>query len=237
MTVRNMRDIDPEIMRTAVETAIVTRRSVRGFLPTPVGRETVERLLEVASRAPSGSNMQPWKVHVLSGPALERLKAELIGLHESGAPEAREYDYYPRDWRAPYLDRRRALGWNLFALAGVARGDREGSARQRGRNYAFFGAPVGMIFTIDRDLGQGSWLDFGTFLQNIMIAARGHGLDTCPQAALANYPAVLRRQLGIPDTELVLCGMALGVADPDEPTNRLAAEREPVAAFTRFHDR
>jgi nitroreductase len=229
-------NLDPAVMRNAVERAILTRRSVRGFLPTPVGRETIERLLEVASRAPSGSNMQPWKVHVLLGPALERLKSALLSLHESGAPEAREYDYYPVNWRPPYLDRRRKVGWDLFSLAGVAKGDRLGSARQRGRNYILFGAPAGLIFTIDRDLGQGSWLDFGMFLQNIMIAARGHGLDTCPQAALANYPAVVRRQLEIPDSELILCGMALGIADPDEPTNRLVAEREAVANFTIFHE-
>lgn len=233
---RGVPDIDPDIVREAVEGAISTRRSVRGFLPTPIGRGTIERILEVASRAPSGSNMQPWKVHVLLGQALERLRTELLGLHESGAPEAREYDYYPRQWRDPYLDRRRKLGWGLYALAGVAKGDREGAARQRGRNYVLFGAPVGMIFTIDRDLGQGSWLDFGMFLQNIMIAARGHGLDTCPQAALANYPEAVRRQLGIPDTELVLCGMALGIADPEEPTNRLAVEREPVRSFATFHE-
>jgi nitroreductase len=230
-------DIAPNVMRAAVELAILSRRSVRGFLPTPVSRQTIERLLEVASRAPSGSNTQPWKVHVLLGSALDRLKTELLSLHERGVPEEREYDYYPVNWRAPYLDRRRKIGWDMFALAGVEKGDRVGSARQRGRNYVLFGAPAGMIFTIDRDLGKGSWLDFGMFLENIMIAARGHGLDTCPQAALANYPVAVRCQLNIPDTELILCGMAVGTADPDDPTNRLVAEREPVGNFTTFHER
>lgn len=125
--------------------------------------------------------------------------------------------------------------WGVYALAGLAKGDREGTARRRGRNYALFGAPVGMIFTIDRDLGQGNWLDFGMFRQSIMIAARGHGLDTCPQAALANYPGVVRRQLGVPDGELVLCGLALGVVDPDEPTNRPVADRGPVRGFATFY--
>ncbi|WP_207482188.1 nitroreductase [Arenibaculum pallidiluteum] len=236
MSERDAPVLDAEAVRAAVEWAIRTRRSVRGFRPTPIPRETVERILTLASRAPSGSNMQPWKVHVLLGPALERLRAELLALHEAGAPEAREYDYYPREWRQPYLDRRRRLGWGLYALAGVEKGDRVGAARQRGRNYVLFGAPVGMIFTIDRDLGRGSWLDFGMFLQNIMIAARGHGLDTCPQAALANYPDVVRRQLGIPEDELVLCGMALGFEDSGEPVNRLAVEREPLGAFTIFHE-
>lgn len=228
-------DGEGDRLRRTVEWAITSRRSVRGFLPTPVGREVVEHLLAVASRAPSGSNVQPWKVHVVSGPALERLKQELTAAHFGGVPEAREYEYYPTEWRSPYLERRRKLGWELYRLTGVARGDHEAGLRQRGRNYAFFGAPVEMIFTIDRDLGQGSWLDFGMFLQNIMIAARGHGLDTCPQAAIANYPDILRRQLGIGADQTIICGMALGVADPAEPANRLVSEREPVEGFTTFH--
>ncbi len=169
-----------------VEWAITTRRSVRGFIDEPVPRAIVERLLEIASRAPSGSNIQPWKVHVLMGAALERLKAALCAAHFGAEPEAREYEYYQTTWRSPYLERRRKTGWDLYTLTGVERGDRAASLRQRGRNYIFFGAPVGLVFTIDRDLGQGSWLDFGMFLQNIMIAARGHQLDTCPQAAIAN---------------------------------------------------
>lgn len=227
--------IDSELRRRAVEEAITSRRSVRGFLPTPIGRDVVERILAVASRAPSGSNIQPWKVHVVLGPALERLKQELSAAHFGGVPEGREYDYYPTVWRSPYLERRRKVGWDLYRLTGVARGDREGSLRQHGRNYAFFGAPVGMVFTIDRDLGKGSWLDFGMFLENIMIAARGHGLDTCPQAAIANYPDILRRRLGIGDDQTIICGMALGLADPDEPANRLESEREPVEGFATFH--
>jgi nitroreductase len=234
-------EADPEdrstgVARAAIEWAMLGRRSVRGFHPTPIDRKIIERILEIASRAPSGSNMQPWKVHVLTGRALDRLKAEMIAFHETGAPATREYEYYPVEWRSPYIERRRKVGWDLFALAGVGRGDRAGSERQRGKNYAFFGAPVGMIFTIDRDLGQGSWLDYGMFLQSIMIAARGHGLDTCPQAALANFPEIVRRHLAIPETELVLCGMAVGLKDPGEPTNQLVAEREPVASFTTFHD-
>ena len=228
--------MDADTLREAVEHAILTRRSVRGFLKTPVERASIERLLELASRAPSGSNIQPWKAHVLTGGPLEALSRDLLAAHMSGVPEAREYEYYPVNWRSPYLERRRKIGWDLYTLAGVARGDREGALHQRGRNYALFGAPAGFIFTIDRDMEQGSWLDFGMFLQTLMIAARGHGLDTCPQAALANYPDIVRRHLGIPDTEMIVCGMALGHADPDEPTNRLVTQREPVSAFTQFHD-
>ncbi len=219
----------------AVDRAITSRRSVRAFLADPVPLQTVEHLLRVASRAPSGSNIQPWRVHVLLGAALAALTRELLAMHEAGEPEAREYDYYPKSWRSPYLDRRRKAGWGLYALAGVAKGDRAAAARQRGLNYAFFGAPVGLIFTIDRDLEKGSWLDFGMFLQSIMVAARGHGLDTCPQAALANYPAVVRRQLGIPAEEMVVCGMALGRADPAAPPNTLVTEREALSSFVTVH--
>lgn len=219
----------------AVDAAIETRRSIRGFLPTPIGRPDVERLLALASRAPSGSNIQPWKVHVVTGTALQRLTKALMDAHLAGEAEAREYEYYPVSWRSPYIERRRRVGWQLFSLAGVARGDRDAGIKQRGRNYTFFGAPVGLVFTIDRDLEQGSWLDYGMFLQTFMIAARSRGLDTCPQAAIANYPAIIRQQLGVQGDELVVCGMALGYADPAEPTNALAAEREPIEAFASFH--
>ncbi len=218
-----------------VAEAIKTRRSIRGFLSRHVDTATLEELLALASRAPSGSNIQPWKVHVLTGGTLRRLTDELSAAHFGGEAEAREYEYYPVKWRAPYLDRRRKVGWQLYDLAGVARGDREASLRQRGRNYTFFGAPVGLIFTIDADLEKGSWLDYGMFLQTLMIAARGAGLDTCPQAAIANYPAVIRRVLGIPEGETIVCGMALGWSDPDEPTNALQSDREPVANFAVFH--
>jgi nitroreductase len=215
--------------------AIEGRMSVRGFLDRPVDRGIVERLLALAARAPSGSNIQPWKAHVVTGAALARLTTALSAAHFAGEPEAREYEYYPLTWRAPYLDRRRRVGWQLYELTGVARGDREASLRQRGRNYSFFGAPVGLVFTIDRDLEQGSWIDYGMFLQTLMIAARAAGLDTCPQAAIASYPGIVRRELGVGGDEMVVCGMALGHRDPDEPANALRSERAPVAEFTTFH--
>jgi nitroreductase len=220
---------------TAAE-AIASRRSIRGFLPRPVPRARLEAILALAARAPSGSNIQPWKLHAVTGPALARLGAALRAAHEAGMPAEREYEYYPTRWRDPYLARRRRVGWQLYALAGVARGDREGGLRQQGRNFDFFGAPVGLVFTIDADLEQGSWLDYGMFLQTVMIAARAEGLDTCPQAAIASYPAILRRELGIPPEQTVVCGMALGWADPAEPANALVSEREPVAGFTTFHE-
>lgn len=219
----------------AVEEAILSRRSVRGFLERPVEVALVRRLLLLAGRAPSGSNIQPWRAHVVTGAALARLTGALLLAHEAGEAEAREYEYYPVTWRSPYVERRRALGWQLYRLAGVERGDREGAARQHGRNYVFFGAPVGLVFAIDRDLEQGSWLDYGMFLQTLMIAARGHGLHTCAQAAIANYPGIVREALGIPEAQMIVCGMALGYADPEVAVNGLAAEREGVEGFATFH--
>lgn len=227
---------DPAVMAEAVTYAITSRRSIRSFRDVPVDRYTVTRLLEIASRAPSGSNIQPWKVRVLTGASLAAISEALVGACLLGEAERREYHYYPRNWRPPYIERRRAVGWGLYALAGVTRGDQAAGERQRARNYSFFGAPVGLVFTIDRDLEQGSWLDYGMFLQNLMVGARGFGLDTCPQAAIANYPDILRRELSIPDSEMVVCGMALGVADPADPTNGLVSEREPVSDFATFHD-
>lgn len=222
-------------MDPAVDAALTTRRSIRGFTSELVPPETVRHILAASSRAPSMTNTQPWHVHVLTGPARDRLCAEVLAAHEAGETPEMEYEYYPKTWRDPYLERRREIGWSLYGLLGIAKGDRAATARQHGRNYEFFGAPVGLIFTIDRGLAQGSWLDLGMFMQAVMTAARGCGLDTCPQAAFASYHAIIRRQLGIPKEQIVACGMALGHADPDEPANRLQTPRVPVEAFARFH--
>lgn len=222
----------------AVDWALKTRRSVRGFLPTPVSRQTVEDILAVAARAPSGSNIQPWKVTVLTGEPLAELSRQLHAAHDAAFAGAqsngREYEYYPRQWASPYLDRRRTLGWALYGLAGIAKGDKAAMHAQHGRNFDFFGAPVGLIFTIDRFLELGSWIDYGAFLQSVMIAARGRGLDTCAQAAFAEHPKVVARAIGVPDSEMIVCGMALGYADPAAAVNALDTQREPVTGFTRF---
>ena len=216
--------------------AITTRRSVRAFLPTPVGREAVESLLALASRAPSGSNIQPWKVRVVAGEARERLSRAILAAIDGGGESVhrREWNYYPAHWREPFLGRRRKIGWDLYGLLGIAKGDFEATERQRRKNYAFFGAPVGLIFTLDEDLQIGSWLDLGIFIGTFMIAARGRGLDTCPQAAFADFHEVIRRELSIPANEIVICGMALGHADPDAPENRLVTERALPAQFATF---
>ncbi len=220
-----------------VDAAITSRRSIRAFLPTPVAREDIEAILEVASRAPSGTNTQPWKVYVLTGAAKDRLSAEIVRAHNDPAlskEHAEEYNYYPREWVSPYIDRRRKVGWDLYSLLGLTRENKSGMHAQHGRNYRFFDAPVGMIFTIDRIMDQGSWLDYGMFLQNIMVAARGRGLDTCPQAAFTQFHRIIAEQLQLPSNEMVVCGMSLGFADMSKIENTLLTERVPVDEFAKF---
>ena len=234
-----MTPVSPE-STAAVDAAITSRRAVRAFLPTPVPRRTVEDILAVAARAPSGVNTQPWKVTVLTGSAKEALSQKILAAHDANAAagslgaDAGEYDYYPTEWVPPYIERRRKIGWDLYGLLGIVKGDKARMHAQHGRNYGFFDAPVGMIFTIDRILRQGSWLDYGMFLQNIMTAARGRGLDTCPQAAFIGFHQIIAEHLSLPAGEMVVCGMSLGWADESAPENRLVTEREPVANFTRF---
>ncbi|SFC28725.1 nitroreductase [Massilia yuzhufengensis] len=221
----------------AVDAAITSRRSIRAFLDTPVERADIERILEVAARAPSGTNTQPWKVYVLTGQARTALSAAILAVNadpQQAQAHTEEYAYYPREWVSPFVDRRRKVGWDLYALLGLTRDNKAGMAAQHARNYQFFDAPVGLIFTIDRVMEQGSWLDYGMFLQNIMVAARGRGLDTCPQAAFTQYHRVIAQQLALPDNEMVVCGMALGWADPERIENSLVTEREAPHSFARF---
>ncbi|MDP5239831.1 nitroreductase [Uliginosibacterium sp. 31-16] len=215
------------------------RRSIRRFLPTPVARETVLAILDLAARAPSGVNTQPWHVHVLSGASKEKLSAAILAEYASATPSFEhkgEYAYYPEAWGEPYLARRRHTGMALYSLLGIDKKDTTRMREQWARNYTFFDAPVGLIFSIDKVLGQGSLIDYGGFLQTLMLAARAQGLDTCVQAAFCEYHPIVKAQLDIPDTQMVVCGMSLGYADPDAPENALVLPRIPSADFTRFHD-
>ena len=227
-------------MPAAVEAAIATRRSVRRFRPDPVPREVVEDLLRLAARAPSGTNVQPWRVHVLLGAARQRLVERLQAAYDDPAHEAvhiADYDYYPVEWVSPYVERRRKVGWDLYRLLGIAKGDKDAMHDQHRRNYAFFDAPVGLIFTIDRVFNQGSWLDYGMFLQTLMIAARARGLDTCAQAAFCRFHRLIADELELPASQQLVCGMALGWADEAAPENALSTERMAVTDFAHVaHD-
>jgi len=220
-----------------VDAAITSRRSIRAFLPDPVPRAMLEAILAVASRAPSGTNTQPWRVRVLTGTTLARVSRAVHAAHDDPVERkshVEEYSYYPREWTEPYLGRRRKVGWDLYALLGLGREDKAGMHAQHGRNYRFFDAPVGLIFTIERVMEQGSWLDYGMFLQNIMVAARARGLDTCPQAAFTQFHRVIARELAFAPAEMLVCGMSLGWADMSRVENGLVTEREPVAGFAQF---
>ena len=227
--------IEPVDDAAIVDEAIVSRRSVRAYLPDPVNDETIRDILNVAARAPSGTNMQPWKVYVTKG---QRKKAIADAILNSGIRAEKavwdEYKYYPDQFFEPYLARRRAVGFALYGALGIGRRDVERMRAQHDRNFVFFDAPVGLIFTIDRRLNMGSWVDYGMFLQSIMIAARGRGLHTCPQAAFAPYHRQIRPVLGIPDEEIVVCGMALGYEDETKPENSLRTERADLEEFVTF---
>lgn len=223
-----------------VDSAITSRRAVRAFLPTPVPRRTVENILEVASRAPSGTNVQPWKVYVLGGEAKQALSRKILDIYNDPvalAQHSEEFDNHPSEWVSPYIDRRRKVGWDMYSILGITKGESAKMHEQRGRNYEFFGAPVALIFTIDRVMSHGSsWLDYGTFLQNVMVAARARGLHTCPQGAFQKFHRVIMEHLGAPSSEALICGMALGHEDACAPVNSLVTDRAPVSQFAKFLD-
>ena len=226
-----------------VDEAIASRQSMRQFLPEPVARETIAHLLEIASRAPSGTNTQPWKTYVLQGASRDALVAKVVQAHDALrlnpalAEEYREaYDYYPEKWVSPYIDRRRENGWGLYGLLGIGKGDKDKMHAQHQRNYTFFDAPVGLMFTLDRVMGRGSLVDYGMFLQSIMVAARGHGLHTCPQAAWNGFAKIILPHIGAGPDEMLVCGMALGYADDAALVNTFRTPRVPAAQFTSWLD-
>ena len=216
--------------------AIRSRRSIRRFLPDAVPRATIEAILELAGRTPSGNNIQPWHVVVLTGDKLRELTGRLHARFMAGDHGDWPYNYYPQAWREPYLARRRRVGIDLYRSLGLGKDDKAGMAAQHARNFTFFDAPVGLFFALDRDMELGSWIDLGMFIQTVMIAARGFGLDTCPQAAFATYHAEIEAFTGLAPDKRLVCGMALGVADMSAPENLIHVEREPVERFTTFLD-
>jgi len=222
-----------------VDEAIEGRQSIRAFLDRPVPRGTLGEILAVASRAPSGANSQPWKAYVLQGACRDTLAEKVCAAHDSvyadpaRAADFREaYDYYPRQWISPFLERRRENGWGLYGLLGIQKGEKDKMHAQHQRNFRFFDAPVGLMFTVHGIMGQGALIDCGAFLQNIMVAARARGLDTCPQAAWNSYASIILPHIGAGPDEMLVCGMALGYADPSALVNTFRTPRAPVGDFT-----
>ena len=224
-----------------IEEALSSRMSVRAFTPQAVAKEDIERILALAARAPSGTNCQPWKVYVLQGHSRDSLVAQCCAAHDAmrqdpalAATYQEEYDYYPTQWISPYIDRRRENGWGLYGLLGIGKGDKDKMHAQHQRNFRFFDAPVGLMFTVNRAMGRGSLVDYGAFLQNIMVAARGLGLHTCPQAAWNGFAKIIMPHIGAGAEEMLVCGMALGYADPDALVNTFHTPRVPVSEFTQW---
>jgi len=227
----------------AVDDAINSRQSMREFLPKPVPREVISHLLEVASRAPSGTNTQPWKTYVLQGASRDTLVAKVCAAYDAlranpalAAEYREEYDYYPEKWVSPYIERRRENGWGLYGLLGITKGDKDKMHAQHQRNFEFFDAPVGLMFTLDRVMGRGSLVDYGMFMQNIMVAARGHGLHTCPQAAWNGFANIILPHIGAGEGEMLVCGMSLGYADETALVNTFRTPRVPASEFTTWLD-
>jgi nitroreductase len=215
--------------------AVASRYSCRAFLPTPVPEKIVRDILERASRAASGGNLQPWRVHALAGKKLEALRAIVRSrLDELPRFEGAEYDIYPRDLKEPYESRRHRSGVMLYQSVGVTREDRAGRYRQYARNFLFYDAPVGMFFSIDRSMGPPQWSDLGGYIQTVMLLARDYGLHSCAQEAWTHMHKTLPPFLGLPPEYMLFCGMALGHADPDAPINNWHSPREPLDAFASF---
>ncbi len=223
-------------LSAAVDRVMLDRHSIRAFLPTPIARAEIEDILRVASNAPSGNNIQPWRVHVLTGATLHTLIERVCSAFDAAdGSHTPEYHYYPTEFFEPYLARRRKCGGDLYGVLGIARGEKARMLAQMRKNFEFFGSPVGLMFTIDRRLAQGSWLDYGMFMQNVMLAATARGLATCAQAAWIDYHRIIAELLALPENEQVVAGIALGHADPAAPENALLTGRVPVAEFVSFH--
>ncbi|WP_336294414.1 nitroreductase [Bartonella sp. CB169] len=214
--------------------SILSRKAIRAFTDQPVSKETIKKILEFAARAPSGANLQPWQVIVLTGDTLKKVGQELSRLVLSGVEVERDYQYYPREWREPYLSRRKKMGSDLYTSLGIGKDEQEKILRQKIRNFSFFGAPVGFLFTMDYDMEVGSWLDLGMFMQTIMLAARGFGLDTCSQASFSDYHKQIRTLLSVPSDRRIICGMSLGYRDANAPENNVEFGREKIENFVRF---
>ncbi len=225
----------PEAPHLDVYEALRRRKSIRAFRSEPVAKAAIERILAAAARAPSGTNIQPWQVRVLTGAARARLVDAVLSFRLANpGVEKWNYAYYPVKWKEPYLSRRRKVGWDLYGLLGITRSDKESIAAQHNRNFTFFDAPVGLIFTIDSDLERGSWLDYGMFVQSVMLAAEAEGLGTCPQACWAAHADIVASTLSFAANEQLVCAVALGYPDQDATVNRLTTERAALDEFVTF---
>lgn len=228
---------------TLVDQAISSRHSVRAFKNTPLDTQTIKDILNIACRAPSGNNIQPWKVYVVTGQKREALiqkvcaaQKEIFSNPENADLYQETFKYYPIKWTSPFIERRRENGWSLYGLLGIQKGEQNKMQQQLLRNYQLFDAPVGLFFTANTILETGSKMDIAMMIQNVMIAAKARGIDSCPQAAWNPFHQVVADVLGIPEDEELVCAIALGYADPDQVVNQLHTPRVAVDEFAIFCD-
>ncbi|MEN9433984.1 MAG: hypothetical protein RLZZ422_1573 [Pseudomonadota bacterium] len=217
-----------------VADALKDRQSIRAFLPQAVEKTVIEEILNLAGHAPSGTNTQPWRVAVVSGLSKDRLQSAMEAAFRAGEPKSMEYKYYPDNWTSPYIERRRACGLQMYSTLDIKREDKQRQLDQWAANYRAFDAPVMLLFFIDKVMETGSYMDYGMFLQSIMLAAVEKGLGTCPQAALGEFPQIVKSQLGYGDDQVLIGGMALGYPDMSALVNSYRTPREPVGNFTKF---
>lgn len=222
-------------MSMSATEAVTSRRSIRAFTDQAVDEDVLRRILTDAARAPSGTNIQPWQVTVVQGEARANLVDEVQAMFDSGETTGQD-SYYPAEFIEPYVSRRRKIGWDLYGILGIERGQWEKTKAQHRKNYEFFGAPVGLLFSLDRTMRNGGWLDVGLYMANVMALAREAGLDTCPQAAWLEYSGTVEAHLGWGEDRSLVCGMALGYADASDVVNDLRTERAPLDDFVDFRE-
>ena len=221
-------------MDCTVSEALLKRKSVRAYLDKEVPQSTIENIIELASNAPSGVNTQPWEVAIVTGESKQILQQKMEQAFRDKQSSCMQYQYYPKEWKTPFKERRKACGLQMYANLDIKREDKDKQIEQWAKNYRAFDAPVMLLFFMDKSLQTGSFLDYGMFLQGIMLAAIEAGLATCPQASLAEYPEIVKQTLGYSDDKVLICGMALGYADKRDPVNNYRTDRELIKNFCRF---
>ena len=221
-----------------VKEAFISRRSVRRFLPDPIPKDKIKNILECSAFAPSGHNIQPWHVYVVEGEKKQAITNSILESIENGSAKnfKQEFDYYPTEWYEPYISRRRAVGFELYKLLGIAKDDYEARNKQMQENFHFFGAPVGMFITMDRRLAEGTFIDLGMFIQSILVGARGEGLHTCGQVAFTKFHTILSKELEFDENEMLVCGVSMGYEDESAPENKLRVEKLKHDQFSTFID-
>ncbi len=218
-----------------VSDALQQRKSTRAFLDKKPDEALIRKILTSAAHAPSGVNSQPWQVAVLTGAKKESLQSKMETAFRSGQVGKMDYSYYPNEWKSPYKERRKECGLLMYSTLGITREDKERQLKQWAANYRAFDAPVMLLFFMENVMEAGSFMDFGMFLQSIMLRAMEEGLATCPQAALGEYPDIVRKELGYPDNAIVMCGMAIGYEDESAVVNSYRTSRENIDVFTKFY--